>query len=35
MKKFLRIDDFGAGCFGLVAAAILIPTIAVWMFYGV
>lgn len=26
--KFFRIDDFGAGCFGLILAIIALPALA-------
>jgi len=31
MKKLFRIDDFGAGCFGLVLMMIIIPPV-IWLF---
>lgn len=27
MRKLFRIDDFGAGCFGLVAVMVVIPVV--------
>jgi len=30
MKKFFRLDDFGAGCFGLIALMIIIPSV-IWL----
>jgi hypothetical protein len=33
MRKFLRIDDFGAGCFGLVFVAIVASTLF-WVLHG-
>lgn len=30
MKKFFHIDDFGAGCFGLMFGIILVSSVLLW-----